>query len=191
MKSLPPESLGHVLELLPELEESYEHEEWDKATRIVGEIEEGLKKAISSTADNTGIEFSSSLKGLNYGIAQKNEELTERAFIRLNNQIFQYASHFQYDTHPLFSIITRYIDEEAVEAAAEGNFDEVMSELREIASILRNSKDIFINNGVTEKEIQGFHEKLQSAVIAARNKDKKAVLESLDSAKQYFSKISS
>ena len=190
-KPLPPEGLGIIIEQLGELEESYEGEKWDEAAKIVFEIEEELNNISGSIPANDQIDFSNSLKGLHYGITEKDEELTEDAFIRLKNSIFQFSDHFQYDTHPIFTIIDKYIGEEAVEAAESGNFDGVISEIREVANILKNSQHILIDNGATQQEIKEFHKKLNAVVVAARNKDKMVVQESLETAKKYFSNLSS
>ncbi len=188
-KPLPPDGLGDVFEQLAELEESYENGEWNEAAEMFTELEEGLNEIASKTPADYQLDFNNSLKGLHYGIIKKDRELTEKGYIRLTEDCINFCNNFDFKVHPLFSIINKYIGVEAMEAAEKSEFDEVVSEVREVAHMLDEFKDVFNENGIDKKELKELHAQLNNIVAAAKNKDSKLVKKNLEITDKYFASL--
>ena len=188
-KPLPPNGLDNVFEQLTELEESYENGEWNQAAKVIGELEEELNKINNETPADYQLDFNNSIKGLQYAINKRDAKLAEKGYMRLSNDCIKFCNSFQFDIHPLFSIIKKYLGEEATEASEKSEYEEVISEVREVANILNEFKDVFNDNGIDEKEIKELQLKLNSIVAAAQNKDPKLVKETLETTNKYFNRL--
>jgi hypothetical protein len=188
-----PDGLDEILEEMSELEESYEEGNWLKAQQSVGKINLELKELFEKT-ENGNLEedkkmMSRDIYLLKAYVLEENTEKTEGQYIKFQKRFFNFINNFDYEIHPVFSMIDKYINEEATEAAAKMDFDDVVSEMREVGNLLKLAQPLLKEKGYTDEEIADFRLKIAAVIKAGKAKDANLVNEKLKEVQEAYKSI--
>jgi hypothetical protein len=187
------EGLDEILAGMSEFEENYEKGQWHQARKAVEKINWELKGFFEKIQrDDLAQEkkmLSRDIYNLRGSIREKNTAQTETNYIRFQVSFFNFMSNFDYEVHPVLAIIDKYINEEAVEAAAEKDFKNVVSEMREVGNLIKLAQPLLTDKGFTEKEFADFRSKIVAVIKAGKEKDAKQVNEKLKEVQEAFKSI--
>jgi len=178
-KTAPPANLDEVFELFAEFEESFEDENYAEANEIFEELSKSIVEITDSVEDPNKADFALILKGLEEGLKQKNEMKIEPRYFRLQKAFFNILDNFEFETHPIISIIEKYIVEDSMNALKEKDYSDIVSEMKEVGSFINTAQDYLTEHGVVKDEIMSFRNQIVETVTAARNEDEKKTEESL------------
>ena len=185
--------LDEILVEMAEFEENYEKGQWQQAQKSVEKINWELRGFFEKIQrDDLAQEkkmLSKNIYNLRNSIREKNTGQTEINYIRFQKRFFRFMENFDYEVHPVLSIIDKYINEEAVEAAAEKDFDNVVSEMREVGNLIKLAQPLLRDKGFTEKEFADFRSKIVAVIKAGKEKDAKQVNEKLKEVKEAYKLI--
>ncbi len=185
--------LDEILVEMAEFEENYEKGQWQQAQKSVEKINWELRGFFEKIQrDDLAQEkkmLSKNIYNLRNSIREKNTEQTEINYIRFQKRFFRFMENFDYEVHPVLSIIDKYINEEAVEAAAEKDFDNVVSEMREVGNLIKLAQPLLKDKGFTEKEFADFRSKIVAVIKAGKEKDAKQVNEKLKEVQEAYKLI--
>jgi len=183
-KPKPPEELTGVFIEISELESKFESGKWKEAGEAVDEIGETVGKISGEIKAAGGGKmlkgFDSIIKNLGKSIAGKNEKTTERFFIALQSLIFKIMDGFSYKVHPVFQILKKYSADEAVEAAENGDFEDVESEMRELLNFQKSTRDTLVKHGVEIKDLAEAAKEIQEVNRFSKLKDKESTKKHLN-----------
>lgn len=172
----PPAGLLKIYEKFATLEEQYEAENWLAARTVNVEILKKFNTLVPSLLMHTNSakieKFRHLSMHLDAALKKKSKRNSEKNYIKLQNAIFEIINIYHYKVHPLFAIIKRYIVEETVESLKKEDFDDVISEMKEIASFLLKAKKLFVERGISEEDFRDFDFLLNRVRVAAVNQNK-------------------
>lgn len=184
-KPAPPEELTEILGELSEVEKGFESGNWSEARASLKEVVELFDKVNDSHGEFVPVDqrnsFLASAKGLDRFLDEQEEERAENSYIHLQVVLFEIMNNFDYKIHPVIAVLKKYIGDEAREALYENNFDEVYSELKEVANFITKNGGLFQQKGVKLEKIQAFMRSLGTAMQQVKEEDATAVKTSLDS----------
>lgn len=182
-KPAPPQALTTILKPLAELEESFEEGEWSEGVELSEEISGRLNTVFAKHAGDIPAIYNDRLivlsAKLESALKAKDEDAAEEHYLNLQMFTFEVMDAFDYKVHPIFVTLRTYIVDEAREAAAEGDFDDVLTEMREAASFFKKTSLMLGKHGVKKESIKTFHTTIKSAMEQAEQKDKAALEKSL------------
>ena len=188
-----PEVFNEILEEMSKLEEGYEKGQWQEAKKAVEEMNWQLKELGEKIQGDELAQqkkmLSVDIYNLRGSIIKRNTEQTETNYIKFQMRFFNFINHFDYEIHPVLSIIDKYINKEAVEAAAEKDFDNVVSEMREVGNLIKLVPPLLFNKGFSEKEFTDFELKRLAVIRAGKEKDANGVTETLKEVQEAFKSI--
>ena len=192
-KSPLPEGLDELFEEMSELEKSYEKRQWQEAQKSVEEMNWEFAELWEKIQRNDLAEekkmLSRDLYNLRGSIRDKDTEQTDINYIKFQKRFFNFLNNFDYEVHPVLSIIDKYINEEAAEAAAEQDFDDVVSEMREVGNLIKLAQPLLKEKGVTDKEFSDFRSKIVAVIRAGKEKDAIQVNEKLKEVQEEYKLI--
>ena len=165
-----PAGVNNILEEMSEFEEGFEAEKWQEAKESVEKIEKELNEIFvqSNLNDSALVKVLASLKKY---VIEQNEKQVEVNYIRFQKQFFNFISQFDYDVHPILSMIQKYVIEESSEAYEKKDYDDVMSEMREAGNLIDHAKPLLVEKGIPEQEINDFKSKVIALIMAGKKED--------------------
>lgn len=183
-KSEPPAELNEIWEIFGEFEEKFEDGEWDEALKEQKEIAEKFEKVkevlkINAKVDHTA-EFISNLNKLEKSLSGKKREESEEIYIELQKKLFIIMDDYNYKVHPAFVTLGKFISDEAMEAAEQGDFDETVNEMNEVYKISTNITFLYAKRRVSLKGVAAFHAQIEVVKKACESKNKEAVIKELN-----------
>lgn len=188
----PPDLLGLLQETL-EIEENLESGEWDKAAEAIAEVKaefDELSEKLENTVESAKIEKTkNSLKALDKFISAKNEDKSMAAYNTVQKGLFDISEAFNYEIPPILLIMKKYLVEEAAEAAEEGNFDEVKSEMREVGAFYKSAREVLLEMGKPQEKIDALGDGIKQVVIAAGKGNKEEVNQVLQQTIELFKSL--
>jgi hypothetical protein len=177
-KYSPTEEVGEIIEAMGELEESYEDNQWEEALESTEKIDKEVKGIIAQIKTDD-LNLQGALDNLKKSVAGHNSEDTELAYIIFQRRVFSLLNDFEYDVHPVLTILEQYIIEEAGEAAEKNDFEEVLSEMRESGNLFKYAKPLLSEKGVSQQALSEFNAKIIALIRAGNHNDNKKVAELL------------
>ena len=85
--------------------------------------------------------------------------------------------------------IDNHINEEALAAAEKKDFDEVVSEMREVGSLINVAKPLLNEKGATDKEVADFRLKIIIVIRAGKAKNADQVNASLEEVREAYKSL--
>lgn len=164
----PPEGVDEVLELMGEMEGSFEVGNWEEA----GEAYKKIVDAVNEVFERSQLDDKytrNALASLGKSLSNKDGRMSEAQFIRFQKQFFQFLEQFDYEIHPVLKMIRQYIVEEATEAYEKKDYSEVVSELAETANLLGSAKPLLMEKGIPEEEVDVFKDQVIALIRAGKN----------------------
>lgn len=183
-KYAPTPIVNELIEAMGEFEESYESNKWGEAKEATEEIETKAK-AIIAQIKNDELEIVAAVENLKKAVDQKNSDYTELAFITLQRRFYSLLNDFDYEVHPVLSILDHYLDE-AGEAAEKNDMDEVISEVRECGNLFKFAKPIFVEKGIAINDLNKCNSNMIALLMAGKHNDDKKVLEFLKEIQEQY-----
>ena len=166
----PPSGVNEVIEDMGVLEENFEGEHWDAAQESVTKIDKTVQEIFTESGlnDPTLVKLLGSLRQT---VEKKDERRTEGNYILFQKQFFTFISQFDYDVHPILTMIQQYVVEESNEAFANKDYDDIVSEMQEAGNLIKNAKPLLVEKGIPEAEVDAFKAKVIEAIRAGKNHD--------------------
>jgi len=185
----PPDGVSEIIEQMGEFEESFENQNWSEADEAIEKIDNELKEVFAQSKLNDTT-LTQLLGNLKKSIKIKEEKLTETNFILFQNQYFNFINNFYFKIHPLLAIIKQYMVDEAAEALSKKDYDEVVSEMREAANLMKQAKTLLTEKGIAVSEISWLQAQIIETIKAGRAKDADRINELLQDIKiKYMSML--
>lgn len=167
-KPTPPPKLLNILEINSEFEKNYENKNWREARKAIKEITENLTESQEYIerypSEIKDFDFKPILLKISAAVEKEDEEEVEKLYIFYQKNLFVFMDQFEYNYHPLLLTIDKYIADEAKEAAEEGNYSEVKSELTEVLILIQKASVILRDAGVSETELRNFSFQLRKTI---------------------------
>ena len=184
-KYSPNEKIDEVIEEMGELEENFEENKWGEAQESAEKIENEIKEIVARIQTDD-LDIQGAAENLKKAVAGKNSEETELAYITFQKRFFSLLNDFDYEVHPVLSILEQYIIDEAGEAAEKNDIDEVISDIRESGNLFKYAKPIFLEKGVSQQDLKEFNAKIIDLLLAGKKKDNKKVYELLKEIQEQY-----
>lgn len=181
-----PEGVNEVLEEMGELEENFEGEKWKEAFESVEKIEREINEILAQTQlkDDPLLE---SLAAVRKYVVAQNEDRLEGQYIRFQKHFFQLINMFDFDMHPVLTMIQKYVIEESTEAYEKKDYEDVISEMREAGNLIDHAKPIFMEKGIPEQELDDFKSKVIELIMVGKKKQYAEMGTLLDIVKEQYS----
>lgn len=181
-KPVPPEQLTKVFAEVVELEDAVLAAKWAQAQKIIEEVEElllGIGPSIrKATSDAAYQVLESSVVQLQKAVEQQDRGLALERMVPLEKELLSTMKAYHYSIHPVLMVIEGYVAE-AIEAAEKQDFERVIHEMKETATIITTSADIMAEKGVGKGMQQDFREQLFAVMNAATANNQQQALQAL------------
>ena len=181
----PPPGVNEILEEMGEFEESFEGEKWEEAQEAITKIDRETKEILAQSG-LTDEYLLSSLKAMQKYTLARNQNQLEAQYIRFQKQFFQLLDQFDYEVHPIITMLEKYVIDESSEAYENKDYDDVVSEMREAGNLIDLAKQLFVDKGVPGEEVDNFKATVIDIILVGKKEDYVRMGELLNKAKEQF-----
>jgi hypothetical protein len=187
--ALPP-SISEIIVQLVEIEEGFENNKWQEAMEATEKIEKEVGVMLEQTKlqDELLVTLLSNLKN---EIKMNNQEKAAVNYLRFQKRFFSFINNFEIEVHPLFSLLEKYVVDEAVEALEKGDYDNVAREMAEAGNLIKYIEPIFLEKGIKKEELKDFTSKIINVIQASKERDKTKVSEDLKQVQELYKSFKS
>ena len=166
----PPTGVNEVIEEMGEFEQSYETGNWIEAKEAFEKIRKEMGEILqeSKTEDPLLTEV---LVSLEKHVDERNEDRVEGKYILFQNRFFEFIKKYDYEVHPILSMIEKYVVEESAEAYEKKNYNDVISEMSETGNLITRARPFLFEKGVSSSDVNEFKNKVLETIIIGEKGD--------------------
>lgn len=191
-KPIPPPQLAIMLNMFEDLETNLESSNWTKAIAPLKAITDSFNGLLPILNKDVAPELikgaSVALENLKKSVYGRTKDRAGQDKLVAQKFIFSIMNNYSYKLHPMLQTIKAYIGE-AKDAYEKKDFENVTSELREVAIFWKMAEELAVEHNVPTSKIQQFQDALKSASKAGNAKNPEEIKHALSGLEASFKTI--